>query len=180
MQVEGPTRSVWATVPFANDAIYAFSTAGDRFAIMTTNRTARTFTVSTFTANGAAQFTKTFPYTPRALPPNVADSAVTATTRNVRQPPDVIAQLQKKVREAMPADYPPVGSIVLARDGPTWVRVSGSGAADHAMVLDAKGNVSFTVGMTKNLDIVDADAQRVWAVDVDSDGLASVAVFGMR
>jgi hypothetical protein len=48
------------------------------------------------------------------------------------------------------------------------------------MILDAKGNVTGTVSLKRTLDIVEADGNRVWAVDVDDDGLASVVVFTLK
>ena len=174
---ETPGRSAYAIVPFGADALYAFSTTGDRFAIVTTNRAARTFTVTSRSATGDTLFSKSYPYTPRAIPGAVADSAATAATKNARQSAAVISALEAETRKAIPPSYPPVASIVLARDGTTWVRTTDATGNDQAMVLDGKGNVSAIVPLRKTIDIVEAEGRRLWAVDVDADGLASVVVF---
>jgi hypothetical protein len=170
-------RSAFAIVPFANDALFAFATAGDRFAMVTTNRAARTFTVTARSAKGDTLFSRAYPYAPRAIPSAVADSAATAATKNARQSPAVISALQAETRKAIPPSYPPVASIVLARDGSTWVRTTDGAGNDQAMVLDGKGNVTAVVPLRRGIDIVEAEGRRVWAVDVDDDDLASIVVF---
>ena len=74
------------------------------------------------------------------------------------------------------AEAQPCGIVVLGRDGSTWVRLNGTAAADAAIVLGPKGTVTGSVALKRNLDIVEADARRVWAVDVDSDGLGNVGL----
>ena len=181
--VEGPNRLAYSTVPFANDAAYAFSTAGDRFAIVSTNRDARTFNVTVRNGAGETVFARDYPFTPRAIPGKIADSAAAAaasTPNNARQGTAVVARLTDETRKLIPPTYPPVASIVLARDGTTWVRTFDAAGKDQAMVLDAKGNVTSIVALRPNLDIVEANGNRVWAVDVDDDGLASVVVFTLK
>jgi hypothetical protein len=171
------TRYAYAIVPFANDAIYAVSQSGERYTIITTDRAAKTFSVAMYNASGTRQFSKTFPFTPAAIPKAVADSALGAAMRTVRQPPEVIAAMQKKVGEVMPGTYAPVTSVVLARDGTTWLRLhSPDGRRVTMMVLNARGDAVGSVTVPKAMDIVDAEGSTVWSVDVDADGLGSVVV----
>jgi hypothetical protein len=176
-----PTGNAYSTVPFANDAVYAFSTLGDRFAIVSTDSRAKTFTVTVRRGSGDTVFSRAYPYAPRAIPGSVADSAATAAGAwNKRYAPEVITRLTEETRKLMPPTYPPVASIVLARDGTTWLRTTDGAGRDQAMVLDAKGNVRSIVPLKRTIDIVEADGDRVWAVDVDDDGLASVVVFTLK
>jgi hypothetical protein len=176
-----PGRTVYAAVPFANDAVYAFSTAGDRFAIVSTNRDAKTFTVTVRSGAGDTIFSRAYPFTPRSIPAAVADSAAAAeAARMTRAQPTVTGRLTAETRKLVPPIYPPVASLVLARDGTTWIRTTDAAGNDQALVLDAKGNVASTVALKRTLDIVEADGNRVWAVDVDDDGLASVVVFTLK
>ena len=178
--VDGPTRIAYSILPFANDALYAFSTAGDRFAILSTDPRAKTFTLTVRRGNGDTVFSRAYPFVPRAIPGTVADSAAAAAAMSRRYTPEVISRLTAETRKQIPPIYPPVASIVLARDGTTWVRTTGATGNDQAIVLDAKGNVTGTVALKRTLDIVEADGNRVWAVDVDDDGLASVVVFTLK
>ena len=91
-----------------------------------------------------------------------------------------MARLTQETRKLIPPTYPPVKSVVLARDGTTWLRTTDAAGVDQAMILDAKGNVTATVSLKRTLDVVEADGNRVWAVDVDDDGLASVVVFTLK
>jgi len=176
-----PTGVAYATVPFANDAVYAFSTLGDRFAIVSTDPRAKIFTVTVRGGAGDTVFSRAYSYVPRAIPGSVADSAATvAGSWNKRYAVEVITRLTAETRNLIPPTYPPVASIVLARDGTTWVRTTNAGGQDQAMVLDAKGNVTAIVPLKRTLDIIEADGNRVWAVDVDDDGLASVVVFTLK
>jgi hypothetical protein len=178
---EGTITVAYAVVPFANDAAYSFSTTGDRFAIVTTDREAKTFTVTERNGAGETIFSRAYPYSPRPIPGNVADSAAAASGRwNSRYSPAVVERLTQETRKLIPPTYPPVKSIVLARDGTTWIRTTDATGLDQAMVLDAKGNVTATLALRRTLDIVEADGNRVWAVDVDDDGLASVVVFTLK
>jgi hypothetical protein len=177
VSVEGPNRIAYATVPFANDAVYAFSTAGDRFAIVSTARGAKTYTVTVQNGGGDTVFSRAYPFAPRAIPGSVADSAADAVTKNARQTSAVIANLRAETRRLIPPTYPPVTSVVLARDGTTWLRTTDATGAEQATVLDPKGNVRATVPLRHGIDVVEADGNRVWAVDVDEDDVASVVVF---
>ena len=173
--------NAYSTVPFANDAAYAFSTAGDRFAIVSTDRSAKTFTVTVRNGAGETVFSRAYAFTPRPIPSDVADSAAAAAAKwNSRYSPAVVSRLTEETRKLIPPIYPPVSSIVLARDGTTWVRTTDAAGNDRAIVLDPKGNVVSTVPLKRTLDIVEADGNRVWAVDVDDDGLASVVVFTLK
>ena len=171
------SRTAYAVVPFANDAIYTVAQSGERYAIVTTERAAKTFTVSMYSPSGTRQFSKAIPYGATAIPRAVADSALTAAMRTVRQPPEIIAAMQKKVADVMPATYPPVSSVVLARDGTTWVRLhSADGRRVTMLVLNQRGDAVGTATIPKAMDIVDAEGSTVWSVDVDADGLGSVVV----
>lgn len=175
------TGMAYAPVAFANDAVYSFSTAGDRFAIVTTDRAAKTFTVTMRNATGEITYSRAYPFTPIPIPGNVADSAAAASAKwNRRYTEPVIKRLTDEGRKLIPPSYPPVKSVVLARDGSTWLRTTDAAGNDQATVLDAKGNVSATIPLKRTLDIVEADGNRVWAVDVDDDGLASVVVFTLK
>lgn len=175
------TGLAYAVVPFANDAVYAFSTTGDRFAIVSTDRNAKTFTVTERNGSGDTLFSRAYPFSPRPIPGNIADSAAAVAGKwNARYSPAVVARLTEETRKLIPPAYPPVKSVVLARDGTTWLRTIDAAGLDQAMILDAKGNVTATVSLKRTLDIVEADGNRVWAVDVDDDGLASVVVFTLK
>lgn len=171
------SRNAYAVVPFANDAIYAFAPSGERYAIVTTDRVSRTFTVTMYNASGARQFAKSIPYTPVPVPRGVLDSALTAATRNLRQPPEFVAAMQKKLSETMPASYAPVTSAVLARDGTTWLRLrSTDGRRVTMLVLNSRGDAIGSLTIPQALDVVDADGTSLWSVEVDEDGLGSVVV----
>ena len=176
----GASPYAYAVVPFANDALYTVSAAGDRFAILTTNRAARTYTVTTYRANGEQIFARTLPFVPLLLARDTIDAAINAATRNTRQPPAVIAELQKALREAVPPHRPPVTSVVLARDGRTWIRLAAAPGASSAVVLDATGATVATVSLPDGLELVDADDRRVWVTETDADGLTSIAVMHYR
>jgi hypothetical protein len=78
----------------------------------------------------------------------------------------------------MPTKYPPVTSLVLARDGTSWIRMSSQDNKTATfLVLNAKGEATGTLTVPKTQDVVEADGRTVWGVDTDADGLVSVVVW---
>lgn len=176
---DGTGRFAFATVPFATDAMYAFATSGDRFAIATTERDDRMLSVVAVAASGDTVLRVRQPYRPRRVSAREADSAVMAATRSTRNPPAVTDQLRRLVRAAMPSTHPPVRSVIVARDHRVWVRLSSGGATDTTMVFDATGRAMASVVLPSNVELVEADRDRVWALELDDDGLGSIVVYDM-
>jgi hypothetical protein len=170
---------VFGIVPFANDALYAVSPDGTRFAIVTTNHAARTFTFDVHSETGEKLFSVTRPFEGRRISGPAIDSAVAAATRHVRQGPEVISALQARMRELVPGAYPPVTSVVFSRDGSYYLRLQ-QAQGDEVLVLDGRGTPTATFAVARNVDIVDTDGDRIWAAETDSDGLTSIVVYRAR
>ena len=162
----------WARIPFHPPLVHAVAPDGDRLALVSTSLEgpeAGTFRVTVHRITGDTAFSRTYPFTGAPIPRHVADSAMNAVLG--RSPPHVVAAL-RDVR--LPSVYPPIESVVLGRDGTTWVELRETAAGRPWLILDGRGEPIATTVAPPRVTIRAADSTHVWALERDDDDVESV------
>jgi hypothetical protein len=166
------------SVPFAGWPQFATSSDGRWFGTLgTDSQTAEggKYTLSVFRANGDTVFIRSYPFRGEPIPRSVADSAAAAENRPATEgPSNVGAMFERIAREKMPPVYPPVQWFILGLDDTIWITLRDSADVRTTLVLDARGDQISSIVTSTRTRIRQADASRVWATEVDDDGLASV------
>ena len=166
-------------VPFTGWPLFASSFDGQSFAsLITDSQTADggTYTLSVFKTNGDTVFVRAYPFRGVPIPQGVADSAAAAENRGPSSegPSNLGAMVERLAREKMPPVYAPVQWFILGLDDTIWITLRDSADARTTLVLDARGNQIGSIVTSTRTRIRQASASRVWATEVDDDGLASV------
>jgi hypothetical protein len=169
--------------PFGDDPLYAGSSDGQRFATVT--RTAATssgeqrFTVTMVSLKDHRSIKREFRYRPRPLPSRVVDSALARIGQDLLgnlSSPVTVDSLRRRL--FLPAYYPPVTRLRLARDGTVWmsVRFADSPAdATEWMVLSSHGFELRRVTTPGNFLLFEADRDVLWGVNLHADETMEVA-----
>lgn len=166
-------------VPFTGWPLFATSSDGRWFATLITDSQAAdggTYTLSVFKANGDTVFVRAYPFRGVSIPRSVADSAVAAENRGPSSegPSNLGAMFERIARDKMPPVYAPVQWFILGLDDTIWITLRDSVDARTTVVLDARGDQIGRVVTSTRTRIRQASASRMWATEIDDDGLASV------
>lgn len=165
------SRLMLGNQPFDDGTLIGVAPDGNLIGIVHRRAAARSatdhFSMLVLNAAGDTLTARRYPYRPTRL----ADQAVNAAVRipdarfGERFPSEEAAL--DAIREALyiPLYHPPVSRIVVGRDHSIWLRREDAGAGNVTwMVLDPSGNPLGRVETDRNVRIVHADQDRVWAV----------------
>ncbi|HVG43317.1 MAG TPA: hypothetical protein VM890_01265 [Longimicrobium sp.] len=179
--VAGRGRVIATRQPWHDEELLAVPGGGEWAAVVSRpapeSRAQGTFRVARFEPGGRRAWERSYPYTPRELPQDAvarmaeiyAEGYLGAAT------PDAL----RAVRAALwlPTGLPPVTAAVAARDGTLWLRRE-SALEDSPRVrwtvLDPSGDPAGEVTVPGTWMILDADGERVWAVERDLHGGGSL------
>jgi hypothetical protein len=158
---------------------------GRRFATLVIDKQTQggTYTLSVFRPNGDTVLVRSYPFHGVPIPRSVADSAVAAEKRGAsghEGPGNVDAMFQRLARERMPPVYSPVQSLILGLDETIWITLRDSADVRRTLVLDGRGEQIGSVETSTRVRIRQATATRVWALELDDDGLASVVRYRVQ
>lgn len=129
------------------------------------------FRFTVFAANGDTAFSRAVRFQRVPIPKAVRDSAIAALTGS---DPAIRSALEKV---QVPDFYPPVSSVLGGRDGSTWLEWYSQSGELRWEGFDAKGNSIGSFRVPRNIQIIAASRDQVWATETDDDGLQSVIRF---
>jgi hypothetical protein len=115
-----------------------------------------------------------YAYRPVPLPRMVFDSII--ARRTARGSSEQIAMWRGMTA---PSSYPPLSRIVLGRDQTTWLEEYSTEGDRHWVVLDARGDPIGRVTVPRNVQVLAASREFVWATDTDDDGLQHIVRFAV-
>jgi hypothetical protein len=164
-----------AAVPFCALVLEDFSPDGGRYAIALVERAERaSYRVSVIRTTGDTAFNRLYAYRPVPLPRMVFDSII--ARRTARGSSEQIAMWRGMTA---PSSYPPLSRIVLGRDQTTWLEEYSTEGDRHWVVLDARGDPIGRVTVPRNVQVLAASREFVWATDTDDDGLQHIVRFAV-
>lgn len=168
---------------FPVDPIFVPSSDGTSFLFVDPHlegTDAGTFTVTRFNAAGDTLFSRKHLFYPVEIPQAVRDGAVQQQLeilqRREASTPGIVDAFRKNLY--IPPVYPPVLAALPGRDGSTWIRMHPlvEGNTEY-YVLDSEGGLAGRLSVPGSLEIVAADADRVWALKHDSNGTYRLFVY---
>lgn len=168
--VQGRSGVASMIVPFCGSPIDDISADGSRY-VATEVLDGGEYRVSAFRTSGESLWSRVFEYRIESIPAAVLDSVI--TQRLGRSGAGAAPDLRAK----MPRVYPPLLRVLAGRDQGTWLeRYSVSGERAW-IVLDGRGNVAGAVSVPRNIRILAASHDMIWATETDDDGLQHVVRF---
>lgn len=124
------------------------------------------FRVRKLDANGLAIFARSYSFSPRRLPTEVADSIVDLRQGFRRQ----MGWDDRELRAALglTAFQPPVTDLLLGVDGTIWIRREGFGEElVEYWVLDPRGDPIGRLSLPRRAKLLYADRDFVWGLEFD-------------
>ena len=168
---EGRSGVATMIVPFCGSPIDDISADGSRYVateILPGRDRRGQYRVSAFRTSGDSLWSRAFEYEIESIPASVLDSVI--TQRSGRSGAGAAAELRAKT----PRVYPPLLRVLAGRDQSTWLeRYSVSGQREW-IVLDGRGSVAGTMSVPRNLRILAASLDALWATETDDDGLQHI------
>jgi len=162
--------------PFNDNPLWKVAADGSGLVIVerpaATERNTRHFLVVKMSASQDTAFMRERPYDPVPIAREVKDS-VAAWVAGIYHGHGIfgtLAAAEAAVREALylPDFYPPVTRVVLGRDQSVWLeREAVPGKPSVWEVLDANGRLVGIVQAQKDLEIREAQFDRIWGVERD-------------
>lgn len=172
--VEGRSGVASMIVPFCAQPIDDISADGSRYVaseVLSARDRRGQYRVTAFRSSGDSLWSRVLDYEVVSIPASVLDSVI--TQRTGRSGPAVAVAL----REKTPRVFPPLLRVLAGRDQSTWLeRYSVSGQRTW-IALDERGNLAGTLAVPRNVRILAASLQTVWATETDDDGLQSIVRF---
>lgn len=159
--------------PFSDSPILAAAADGSRFAIVHRDATGNkpTIRISSFSAAGDTLFDHSYPITPHRVSAATVDSVLAqlgppfdTIDRSILYRPDWV---------------PPVSDVEAGRDGTVWLRREAppDGGDVRWDVTAPDGAPAGSVTLPAKLRIVEAERNRIWTVQPDSNDVPVVAVY---
>lgn len=122
---------------------------------------------------GDTLFARDVEYLPTLVSDAARDSVIQAITgdgENRQSAEDVRARLEVA---PIPDYYPPVQAAIVGSDDSIWLHMQGTPQGEW-LVLDSAGNTRARVTGPLGLQILAADADRVWGVELDAYDVPSI------
>ena len=136
-----------------------------------------TFRITKRELDGDTLYSRSFTYAPTPLPPSRPDSLAAAfAMRPASLPPSMAASWPTPARAEelarsslfVPPFFPPVGNLVVGRDGTVWIqREDAGGETREWWVIDGTGRAVAAVHLPANLRMLAADRDRIWGMETD-------------
>lgn len=159
-----------AAVPFCALLLEDFSPDGGRWATAVVDGVERaSYRVSVVRTTGDTVFNRLYSYRPVPVPKATFDSVI--ARRTARGSPESIAMWRGMTA---PASYPPLSKLVLGRDQTTWLEEYTIDGDRRWLVLDSRGEQVGRVTVPRNVQVLAASRESVWATDTDEDGLQHI------
>jgi hypothetical protein len=159
--------------PFNDSPILAASADGSRFVIIHREGTGSTpsIRVTSFDAGGDTLFDRSYPITPHRLSAGTVDSVLD----QLGPPFDTI---DRKVLYR-PDWIPPVSDVEVGRDGTVWLRREAplDRSAVRWDVIGPDGARAGSVTLPAHLRVAEAERNRIWTVQPDSNDVPVIAVY---
>ena len=164
-------------VPIQNRMRWYVSQDGNRIAIVSAGMAGKDsamISVVTLNEHGDTVFARRYPYAPSLIAQRARDSSV----QRVRAAGDkTVAQVRKLVLDLTPKFWPPVVGVMIGRDRTTWIALH-PGPPDSVpntrLVLDQRGDIIGEVVPPRNVGIVNADREHVWAAERRGNAVVAV------
>ncbi|HUG38856.1 MAG TPA: hypothetical protein VMM12_00135 [Longimicrobiales bacterium] len=163
--------------PFADQPLVALDPAGPACVVLDREVAPAgepaVFRVSRVRSGGDTVFSRAFAYDAVPIDPAVPDSLVADWAERFRERPLgglTVAEAAALARADLhvPAHHPPVGAVVVGRDGAIWLRGPQPDPGRAAwLVLDRDGGVIGRVELPGRLQVEVAERGRVWGVEQD-------------
>jgi hypothetical protein len=173
---------LYGSQPFA-DAVLVATEAGQRGLVAVgrrafDGRSDPTISVTRVDMDGDTVFHREIPYTPEPLASDLAERVVNGFVRRWQGelgeagPPAAVLERMAQDALFVPDYVPPVSTVVLGRDGTIWMR---SALPESSVmtwtVLNADGELCFSVDLPTDLRVMVADQHHVWGSRDDEIGV---------
>jgi hypothetical protein len=200
----GGEASFTAAVPFVFAPITEYSADGNRVAFLTAmqSRTGSSYTITVLNVGRVTRSSLAQRETPKAAPVDTVfsrtyavpvlpiaratmDSALETfgalrADGRPRFPPGIGDKLRELANGKAPQAYAPVTGLVLGLDHTTWILLRKTAAGTPAVALDERGSVVARMTVPPRARIVQASRARVWVLETDDDGLASIVRYALK
>jgi hypothetical protein len=134
-----------------------------------------TYTVAVYTPKGDTVFVRSYPYVGVPIPSKSLDSAISAAVaRGKNHPPDVVAELEKGIREKAPKTFSPVAIMYFGRDGTVWITQRRTAEGVVALVLNSRGDQIASLLLPPRSNIREASLTNLLVSEIDADDLSSL------
>jgi hypothetical protein len=142
---------------------------GSRIALSSIEASGRpAYRVAVLRVNGDTVFNRTYQYQPIPIPNAAMDSAVRTRSRIGPEAAAVLAKVK------LPGAYPPLERVLLGRDETTWLEIYPLGEQRTYHELDARGNPAGVITLPRNVRVMVASRDTIWATETDEDGLQHI------
>jgi hypothetical protein len=156
-------------VPFCPVPLEAASMDRGRLALTyAAEDNAPSYRVSVFNMNGDTVFSRAYSYQRIAIPKADKDTAIAARHRGDAVQRELVEKMQ------LPEFFPPFSRLLVGRDETIWLELAPVHETRTWHVLDARGNVTGSVTVPRNIIIQVASREMIWAIETDDDGLQHV------
>lgn len=168
--------------PFNDGALFASASNGSVSVIVerqaATNAQRANYRVTAFGATGDTLFSRAYAYVPVRLEDSEVDSVVRLEAEQQQVGFPSLRAAESAVREALyvPPFVPPVGDVIVGRNGWIWLRRDDVAQADSVPwhVLDRTGSPIRVVVAHRRLSLLEAETERVWGIEYDPFEVADV------
>jgi hypothetical protein len=121
------------------------------------------FTVTRMAASADTLYHRSYRYTPRPIPPRLADSIYSLYSMGFESAPAALVREEIRKAVVLPPALPPVSDVVHASDGSTWLRrEEGLGASARWLILAPDGGIRATAVTPVGLKVLLVEGEAVW------------------
>jgi hypothetical protein len=176
ISLQSGSRTISPRVPFPlNPQPFELAPDGSRvvFPIVTSELLGqRRFRLLAVNPDGSKIFDRTYNFAPVRISPHVADSVVSERSDALaKRGPELAAQYRKQVKS--PDVYPPVGAVLVGRDGTVVIKLAGTTPSNYT-VFSAKGDRIGAFSLPQNVTLMAAEKGTVWGIELDADDVPSI------
>lgn len=181
----------WSTsVPYLIRPFTAVAQNGSRiaFAETTPSDNGGFIRVTVMAGMGDTLLSRSYPFSGVRLKRSTVDSAIRVVMaryqpdRNGRlqAPPDVVVELENRLRAAMPTFAAPVSGLLVGIDNSIWLGLERSSEGRRYLVLDERGDPVGTVTVPFNASLNAASRDQIWVTERDQDDLPSLVRYRLQ
>jgi hypothetical protein len=162
-------------IPFRAQNMWDVSSDGARVVLVATSlhgADSATYRVTEIGAKGDTIFSRRFPFVPVPISRQTIDSVRMRITHGIggRSTDETRDFMVKQ----LPPVYPPIESVVVGRDGTTWIELRHTTPEHSWLALDAGGAPIGVAEFPKEFVLRAAERGRVWGFNNDGDHLSAI------
>jgi hypothetical protein len=132
-----------------------------------------TYRVTQFRSNGKVAFSRKYPFAAQPIPAHIRDSLI----ERGRTEHGPVIPLTMLPRIEPPHVYPPVESVIVGRDGSTWIALRSTPAGNPWVVLSPLGDVVGTLIAPRNVTLMLVESGAAWGTEKDADDVETIVRF---